>query len=101
MDENTLNNVAENEPALDPETPIEVKEYVQPDMLIGDIIKDFPIAVRALMECGMGCVTCPASQMETLEEAAMVHYLNPDEVRMCLIERIFYTKAMEAEGRLG
>ncbi len=101
MDENTLNNAAENEPALDPETPIEVKEYVQPDMLIGDIIKDFPIAVRALMECGMGCVTCPASQMETLEEAAMVHYLNPDEVRMYLNERISYTKAMEAEGLLG
>ena len=101
MDENTLNNVAENEPALDPETPIEVKEYVQPDMLIGDIIKDFPIAVRALMECGMGCVTCPASQMETLEEAAMVLYLDPDEVRMYLNERISYTKAMEAEGLLG
>ncbi|MCR5295293.1 MAG: DUF1858 domain-containing protein, partial [Lachnospiraceae bacterium] len=51
-----------------------------------------------LMECGMGCVTCPASQMETLEEAAMVHYLEPDEVRNYLNERISYTIALEENG---
>jgi hybrid cluster-associated redox disulfide protein len=28
----------------------------------------------------MGCVGCPASQGETVEEASMVHGLNPDEV---------------------
>ena len=101
MDENMLNNETENEAALDPETPIEVKEYVQPDMLIGDIIKDYPIAIRALMECGMGCVTCPASQMETLEEAAMVHYLDPDEVRRYLNERISYAKTLEEQGLMA
>jgi hypothetical protein len=31
----------------------------------------------------------------------MVHYLDPDEVRMYLNERISYTKAMEEEGLLG
>lgn len=98
MDENTLNNVAENEPALDPETPIEVKEYVQPDMLIGDIIKDFPIAVRALMECGMGCINCPSAQMETIEEAAKVHGLAPDLIRKYVNFRISTVEELQANA---
>ena len=31
-----------------------------------------------LMEAGMHCVGCPASQGETLEEAAMVHGIDTD-----------------------
>lgn len=59
----------------------EIKEYVSSDMLIGDIIREYPDAINALMDCGMGCVGCPASQGETLEQAAMVHGLNPEEVQ--------------------
>ena len=33
-----------------------------------------------LMGCGMHCVGCPSSIMETLEEACMVHGINCDEV---------------------
>lgn len=77
---------------------IEVKEYVQLDHLIGDIIKAYPIAVRALMECGMGCVTCPASMSETLEEAAMVHGLPADEVLQYVNERISLSEAMMEQG---
>ena len=32
------------------------------------------------MECGMHCIGCPASQMETLEEACAVHGIDVDEV---------------------
>ena len=32
-----------------------------------------PDAASVLMEIGMHCLGCPASQGETLEEAAMVH----------------------------
>ncbi len=77
---------------------MEVKEYVQLDNLIGDIIKSYPIAVRALMECGMGCVTCPASMSETLEEAAMVHGLPADEVLQYVNERISLSEAMMEQG---
>ena len=31
-----------------------------------------------LMQCGMHCVGCPSSQMESLEEACMVHGINCD-----------------------
>ena len=48
------------------------------DMLIGDIIQSHPDAVEILFNLGLACVGCPASQMETLEEATMVHGLNLD-----------------------
>ncbi|OLS02283.1 DUF1858 domain-containing protein [Tissierella creatinophila] len=54
------------------------------DMLIGELIRKKPEAVETLMEFGMGCVGCPASQMESLEEAAMVHGLNLDELMKAL-----------------
>ncbi len=28
----------------------------------------------------MGCIGCPSSQAETIEEAAMIHGLNADEI---------------------
>lgn len=50
------------------------------DMLIGEILRERPDAPEILMGFGMGCVGCPASQMESLEQAAMVHGLNLDEL---------------------
>ena len=48
--------------------------------IIGEMIqKDMGIA-NVLMAAGMHCIGCPASQMESLEEACMVHGLNPDDV---------------------
>ena len=43
------------------------------DMLIGQILQEKEDAAMILMSNGMGCVGCPSSQMETLEQAAMVH----------------------------
>lgn len=50
------------------------------DMLIGDLIRQKPDAIGVLMSFGMGCVGCPSSQMESLEEAAMVHGLDLDNL---------------------
>ncbi len=46
---------------------------IQKNMLIGQMIQAHPETARVLMEFGMGCIMCPSSQMETIEEAAMVH----------------------------
>lgn len=46
------------------------------DMLIGELLKVKPEAAYILMEHGMGCVGCPASQMESIEEACQVHGLD-------------------------
>ena len=51
---------------------------VTKDMLIGEIIGLDPQMPVVLMEGGMHCVGCPSSQAESLEEAAMVHVIEPD-----------------------
>ena len=56
------------------------KEPITGDVLIANIISQYPDAVYLLMNCGMGCVSCPASQMESLTEACMVHGLDGVEV---------------------
>ena len=40
----------------------------------------YPDAAYALMNCGMGCISCPAALGETLEQACYVHGLDSDEV---------------------
>ena len=46
---------------------------VTKDMLIGQLITLDPNIAPILMRAGMHCLGCPSSQMESLEEAAMVH----------------------------
>lgn len=50
------------------------------DMTIGEVIRKMPTAAEVLMSFGMGCVGCPSAQAETIEEAAMVHGLNLEEL---------------------
>ena len=54
------------------------------DMLIGEIIRNKPEAVDILLRFGLGCIGCPASQMESLEEAAMVHGIEVNELLKAL-----------------
>ena len=49
---------------------------VTKDMLIGQLITLDPNIAPILMRAGMHCLGCPSSQMESLEEAAMVHGLD-------------------------
>jgi len=45
---------------------------------IGELLVTFPESAPILMEIGMHCLGCPSSQMESLEEAAMVHGIDAD-----------------------
>lgn len=46
------------------------------EMTIGELIREKADAAEILMSFGMGCVGCPSAQVESLEEAAMVHGLS-------------------------
>ena len=50
------------------------------DTLIGEILEKAPEKSDLLLEIGMHCLSCPASQMETLEEACNVHDIDVNEV---------------------
>ena len=49
---------------------------VSKDMLIGQLLQIDANIAPILMRAGMHCLGCPSSQMESLEEAAMVHGLD-------------------------
>ena len=50
------------------------------EMTIGEILNAKPDVVPVLLNAGMHCLGCPASQGESLEEAAMVHGIDVDEL---------------------
>ena len=50
------------------------------EMTMGELLSiDRGVAV-VLMNAGMHCIGCPSAQGETLDEAAMVHGMNADEL---------------------
>lgn len=50
------------------------------DTKIGEILEKDPNKIDLLIEIGMHCVGCPASQDETLEEACMIHGIDVNDV---------------------
>lgn len=50
------------------------------DMTIAQAIAVDQNIIPVLMGIGMHCIGCPASQGETIEEAAMVHGMDPDDL---------------------
>ena len=50
------------------------------DMTIGEILRANPSVAPILLDAGMHCLGCPSAQGESLEEAAMVHGLDIDEL---------------------
>ncbi len=53
---------------------------IKKDMTIGELLEQAPEKAEILLEAGMHCLGCPASQMETLEEACGVHGIDIDEI---------------------
>ena len=50
------------------------------DTRIGELLENAPEKAEILLNIGMHCIGCPASQMETLEEACEVHGIDVEEV---------------------
>ena len=64
------------------------EQYVNGKTLIGEIVTQYPEAIEILLSIGMHCLGCPASQMESLAEAAMVHGYKPEDVVNAVNEAI-------------
>lgn len=48
------------------------------DTIIGDVLNYAPSLIPVFMEAGMHCLFCGAAQGETIEEACIVHGIDPD-----------------------
>ena len=57
---------------------------VTKEMTMGELLQTYyeqcPEIVDVLTGLGMHCIGCPSAQGETLDEAAMVHGMNADEL---------------------
>ena len=50
------------------------------ETVIGDIVDFDPETAEVFMDCGMHCIDCPVSRMESIEEACEIHGVDPDEL---------------------
>ena len=57
-----------------------IRSKINKDMIIAEILDVDRNLAPILMASGMHCIGCPSAQGESLEEAAMVHGLDANEL---------------------
>ncbi|MDO8622934.1 MAG: DUF1858 domain-containing protein [archaeon] len=50
------------------------------NMSMHEILNSNPDAAEILFKSGMGCVGCPAAQMETLEQGCLAHGMSKKQI---------------------
>ena len=50
------------------------------DTILGDILDAAPETAPLFIEIGMHCLGCPSARSETVEQACMVHGVDPDDL---------------------
>ncbi len=50
------------------------------DMSIVEVAESYPDTLMVFMQYGMGCVGCALASFETVEEGALVHGLDVDQL---------------------
>lgn len=50
------------------------------DMILGEIVADFPDTALVMMEYGLHCVGCFANAFDTVESGARIHGLSEEEI---------------------
>ena len=53
---------------------------INADITIGELLQSSPEKAEILLEAGMHCLGCPASQAETLAEACDVHGIDVNDL---------------------
>ena len=51
-------------------------QLIREDMIVGDIIDQYPSLIPVMAERGLHCIGCGVSRMETLAQACATHGLN-------------------------
>ena len=50
------------------------------DMSIMEVVTNYPDTVPVFMQSGMGCIGCAAADFENIEEGALAHGIDVDEL---------------------
>lgn len=50
------------------------------DMTFQDVVRKYPQTIQVFVKYGLGCIGCHAAQFENVEQGAMVHGINVDQL---------------------
>ena len=50
------------------------------EMVIGQVLREYPQTAEVFLSLGMHCLGCPSATMESVEGAARTHGRDPDEL---------------------
>ena len=64
------------------------EKKINKKMSFAEIMQKHPELAETLFLKGMHCMGCPMAQQETLEQGAMAHGLNPDNIVKELNEKL-------------
>lgn len=64
------------------------EEKINKDMTISEVLSIDENLAEVFLGFGMHCISCPVSQMETVEEACLVHGVDADFVLQKLNEKV-------------
>ncbi len=56
------------------------KNKITKKIKFSELMQEYPEAIEVLFEKGMHCIGCAMSTEETLEQGALVHGIDPDEL---------------------
>ena len=71
----------------------EVKMAIREDMPIGDVLKQYPKALRVFLSHGLMCVGCAVARFESIRDGATAHGIDVD----ALIKDLNQAVQQEAE----
>jgi len=54
------------------------KPFIHPDMLVSELLSEWPQTIPVFLRHKMACVGCSMSGFETLSSAAQVYGISPD-----------------------
>jgi len=84
-----------------PENPKDVakpKQYVTKEMLLGEVVAQYPKAAFVMLQYGLHCIGCHVSAYETIEQGCAGHGM-PPHVMEEMIEDLNEFIADEASGK--
>ena len=67
-------------------------DLITPDMIVGDIVDEYPSLIPVMAEMGLHCIGCGVSRVETLAQACATHGLDT----VSFLERL--NKSLELTG---
>ena len=63
---------------------------IEKTMSIIDVVQKYPQTAEVFMNFGMGCLGCIAARFENIEQGAMAHGINADELVADLNKAVEY-----------